>query len=148
VADERQVNDVLVYKDSAGFYRERPVEASSGNSTAPSGTPAVTQTYGMDSAADGLNPTVVSTTPIVLMSLDAYNARNGGVRVALYDRSTPPTLTDTPKWTVYLPGLVAGGREWPTGLRFDVGLAFMLMPDDATGLMAGDILSLNLGYSS
>lgn len=149
MADERKVNDVLVYQDSAGFYRERPVDtAGSGNGTAPSGTPAITQTYGMDTADDGLNPVVVSTSPVVLMSADAYNARNGGVRLNLYDQTTAPKASDTPKWSVYFPGLTSGGREWASGLRFNVGLAFMLVPDDAPGLMAGDIMSLNLGYSS
>ena len=33
MADERQVNDVLVYRDSAGFYRERPLDASGTKAT-------------------------------------------------------------------------------------------------------------------
>lgn len=38
MADERQVNDVLVYRDSAGFYQERPAPVGgSGNSTTSTG---------------------------------------------------------------------------------------------------------------
>ncbi|KQM37946.1 hypothetical protein [Sphingomonas sp. Leaf10] len=142
------IDNAAIYRDSAGNLFDAPGVSGTGNSTAPSGTPAITQTFGLDSADDGLNATVVSTSPVVLLSADAYNARGGGVRLMLYDKATTPKATDDPKWTVYLVGLASGGREWPSGLRFDTGLAFMLIPDDASGLMAGDIIGLNLGYSS
>ena len=43
MADERQVNDVVVYRDSAGFYRERPVDAGgtgSGGGASDTATPS------------------------------------------------------------------------------------------------------------
>lgn len=152
MADERTVNDVRVYRDSAGFYREYPVEPSSapgsGAGIAAAVTP-ITSTYSMDMAVDGLNPTLVSSAPVSLASVDAYCARNGGVRLAFYNLArTPDPAADTPMWTVYLAGMATSSRDWPTGLRFTTGLAFALIPDDAPGLMAGDVVSLNLGFAA
>lgn len=141
---DRTVNGVKVYQDSAGFWRESPIDAG-GASTSP----AITSTYSLASAADGLNAAVVSTSPVSLASIDAYNARTGGVRVLLYDKATLPVVgTDTPKWTLYLPPVASTGRDYPAGIRFSTGLAVALAPDDAAGLMAGDVQGLNLGYSA
>jgi hypothetical protein len=136
-----------VYRDSAGhlFDDDRVTAGSTSTAAAMS----ITSTFSFASAADGYNATVVKSGPASLLSIDAYNARTGGVKVALYDQTTTPVVgTDTPKWTVYLPGVTPGGRDWDTGLRFDKGLAFALIPDDAAGLMAGDIQGLNLGYAA
>ena len=35
MADERTVNDVKVYRDSAGFYREYPIDPSASSASAP-----------------------------------------------------------------------------------------------------------------
>ena len=152
MTDERQVNDVLVYRDSAGFYRERPVASTgSGNSTAPSNAsaPAITSTYSMTQAADGDSSTFVASGPVSLVSVDAYNARTGGVSIMFYDKATAPIVgTDLPRWTVYLPALTPANRVYPTGIRFPAGLTFALVADDASGLMAGDIRELNLGYAA
>jgi hypothetical protein len=149
MTDERQVNDVLVYRDSAGFYRERPVQVVSGSGGATGASaPAITSTYSMAEAVDGTNPTLVIAGPRLLVSVDAYNARTAGVSILFYDKATAPVVgTDQPKWTVYLPGLTPANRVYPTGIRFTTGLAFALVPDDAPGLMAGDIQGLNLGYA-
>ncbi len=150
MADERQVNDVLVYRDSAGFYRERPVEVASAPAagSANASAPAITSTYSMAQAADGTNPTLVVAGARALVTVDAYNARTAGVSILFYDKASAPVVgTDSPKWTVYLPGLTPANRVYPTGIRFYDGLAFALVPDDAPGLMAGDIQGLNLGYA-
>lgn len=148
MADERKVNDVLVYRDSAGFYQERPVAAQSG-ATSTASAPAITSTYSMAQANDGSNPTSVIAGPVSLISVDAYNARTGGISILFYDKASAPVVgTDVPKWTVYLPALTPANRVYPTGIRFAAGLAFALVPDDAAGLMAGDIQGLNLGYAA
>lgn len=148
MADERQVNDVLVYKDSAGFYRERPITSAGSSASTNASAPAITSTYSMAEAADGTNPTFVVGGPRSLVSVDAYNARTAGVSIEFYDKASAPVVgTDTPKWTVYLPGLTPANRVYPTGIRFTSGIAFALIPDGAPGLMAGDIQGLNLGYA-
>lgn len=68
MADERQVNDVLVYRDSAGFYRERPapVAGDAAASTADmdtTGNPVPTykaHTYTYDDSGNLLTDTVTS----------------------------------------------------------------------------------------
>jgi hypothetical protein len=149
VADERTVNDVKVYRDSAGFYREYPIDQGGGSGGgANAAAPAITSTYTLASAQDGYNATVVRAGTAMLVSLDAYNARAGGVTLALYDQATQPTVgTDQPKWTVYLQSLDTTSRDYPTGLRFANGIAYAMIPDDAGGLMAGDVRSLNMGIA-
>lgn len=148
MADERQVNDVLVYKDSAGFYRERPIQTATGSASTAS-APAITSTFSMAQAGDGNSSTFVVAGPVSLVSVDAYNARTGGVSILFFDKATPPVVgTDTARWTVYLPALTPANRVYPTGIRFPTGLTFALVADDAPGLMSGDIRELNLGYSA
>ena len=148
MVDEYQVNDVLVYRDSAGFYRERPVMAPTNTGSPAASAPAITSTYSMPPAADGTNAKLVATGSRSLVSVDAYNARTSGVSIQFYDKAAVPVVgTDEPKWTVYVPGLTPANRVYPTGIRFTQGLAFALIPDDAPGLMAGDIQGLNLGYA-
>jgi len=148
MADERQVNDVLVYRDSAGFYRERPIEVAATGGQSGASAPAITSTYNMAEAVDGTNATLVVAGGRALVSVDAYNARTTGISIVFYDKATAPVVgSDAPKWTVYLPPLTAANRVYPTGIRFSAGLAFALVPDDAPGLMAGDVQGLNLGYA-
>jgi len=148
MADERKVNDVLVYRDSAGFYQERPVPVAGSSAATNASAPAITSTFSLAQAIDGTNPTLVSASPVSLISVDGYNARTGGVSIQFYDKASLPVSGDVPKWTVYLPGLTPASRVYPTGIRFVTGLAIALMPDDAPGLMAGDIQGLNLGYAA
>jgi len=148
MVDEYQVNDVLVYRDSAGFYRERPVTAGATSGSQTASAPAITSTYSMPPAVDGTNATLVAVGTRSLVSVDAYNARTSGVSIQFYDKASAPVVgTDEPKWTVYVAGLTPANRVYPTGIRFTQGLAFALVPDDAPGLMAGDIQGLNLGYA-
>lgn len=142
------VGGVEYYRDSAGVLRETPIGASSSGSSSSASAPAITSTYSMASAADGTNPTFVVSGARSLVSVDAYNARTAGVSIQFYDKASAPVVgTDTPKWVVYLPGLTPANRVYPTGIRFTAGLAFALVPDDAPGLMAGDVQGLNLGYA-
>jgi hypothetical protein len=130
---------------SGVFY---PADASA-TAASGSGAQMVASTYMMAEAVDGYNETVVATKPALLSSMEAYNARTGGVRIAFYDKATAPVVpSDTPKWTVYLPPLAATARDYPRGIQFATGLSLAIIPDDATGLMAGDVQSLNLGYSA
>lgn len=61
MVDEYQVNDVLVYRDSAGFYRERPVTAPANTGAPAASAPAITSTYSMPPAVDGTNAMLVAT---------------------------------------------------------------------------------------
>lgn len=152
MADERTVNDVRVYRDSAGFYREYPIPqpgSGSANGAPAASAPAITSTFSMAEAVDGTNQTLVVAGPAALVSVDAYNARTGGVSIQFYDKATAPVVgTDKPKWTVYLPAITPANRVYPTGIRFMSGIALALVPDDAPGLMAGDIQGLNVGYAA
>lgn len=149
MTDERQVNDVLVYRDSAGFYRERPVDVAKPATSSTASAPAISSTFSMAQAGDGSSCTFVTAGPVSLVSVDAYNARTGGVSILFFDKASAPVVgTDVPRWTVYLPALTPANRVYPTGIRFKDGLTFALVADDAPGLMAGDIRELNLGYSA
>lgn len=144
------VDQSQVYRDSAGHLFDRPQAAAAtpGTGTTSASAPAITSTYSMAEAQDGNNPTLIEAGPRALVSVDAYNARTAGVSLQFYDTATAPVVgTDKPKWTVYLPGLTAANRVYPTGIRFTQGLAFATVPDDAPGLMAGDIQGLNVGYA-
>jgi hypothetical protein len=151
VADDLTAGGRPVYRDSAGTLREVPVAAGlqAGGTATSASAPAITSTFSMAAAVDGANPTLIVASPVALVSVDGYNARTGGVSIQFYDKASPPVVgTDTPKWTVYLPALTPANRVYPTGIRFAVGLAIALVPDDAGGLMAGDIQGLNLGYAA
>lgn len=72
MTDERQVNDVLVYRDSAGFYRERPIDLTgSGQPSASNddrdtdGNPVPTykaHTYSYDASGNLATDTVMDGT--------------------------------------------------------------------------------------
>jgi len=146
VPEQLTAGGVPVYRDSGGVLRER-VETVGSASAATS--PTITATYSMASAQDGYNAEVISASPAMLMTVDAYNARAGGVTLAFYDKAALPIVaSDTPKWTVYLPPLNTTGRDYPSGIRFFAGIAIALLPDDATGLMAGDVRALSVGYTA
>ncbi|MBB4616914.1 hypothetical protein [Sphingomonas abaci] len=142
------VGSIEYYRDSAGVLRELPVAAAPSSPSTTASAPAITSTYSMPPAVDGTNAKLVATGSHSLVSVDAYNARTSGVSIQFYDKAAVPVVgTDEPKWTVYVPGLTPANRVYPTGIRFTQGLAFALIPDDAPGLMAGDIQGLNLGYA-
>lgn len=149
MAEQLSAGGAPVYRDSAGhLFDGREGGSASTTAGANSSAPAITSTYSMASAADGNNETSVVVGARSLVSVDAYNARTAGVSIQFYDKGSAPVVgTDTPKWTVYLPALTPANRVYPTGIRFTQGLAFALVPDDAPGLMAGDIQGLNLGYA-
>jgi len=145
------VNGVTIYTDEVGQRHAIPtallaaVQAAGGSNAS---APAITSTFSLAQAVDGTNPTLVSGSPVSLISVDAYNARTNGVSIQFFDKASVPASGDTPKWTVYMPGLTPASRVYPTGIRFSSGLAIALVPDDAPGLMAGDIQGLNLGYAA
>lgn len=146
MAEQLTANGVPVYRDSAGVLREYTTAPSQGGGSGALSVPTITQTYNMDKSSDGTNNSIVAGGPVTLLSIDAYNARNGGIRVMLFDKPSIPTMQDDPLWTIYIPGLTTGSREWVLGLKFTSGLSYMLVADDAPGLMAGDIIGLNMGY--
>lgn len=140
------VEQSTIYRDSAGHLFDKETGSASASA---SSTPSITSAYSLARAVDGYNATSAYAGTASLLSVDAYNARTGGVSLALYDKASAPVVgSDTPRWTVYLPPLTPTGRDWPTGLRFINGIALALIPDDATGLMAGDVIGLNLGYAA
>jgi len=149
VADDQTAGGRPVYRDSAGTLREVSFATAASAAGSPTASaPAITSTYSMPPAVDGTNATLVAAGARSLVSVDAYNARTSGVSIQFYDTSAVPVVgTDKPKWTVYVPSLTPANRVYPTGIRFTQGLAFALIPDDAPGLMAGDIQGLNLGYA-
>lgn len=79
---------------------------------------------------------------------------NAAVRyLKLYDKATAPTVgTDTPIWTLAIPGNTAGAgfaKTIPNGLAFANGIGFGLttgVADNDTGAVAANEIVVNLGY--
>lgn len=96
------------------------------------------------------NATAAVSRPCALKGIQGYNAKTTPVYLKLYDETTVPVSTDTPKKTIYLPATSAFAIDFPAGVDFANGLGFRLTAgvadNDATALVAGDILALNLDY--
>lgn len=79
---------------------------------------------------------------------------NAAVRyLKLYDKATSPTIgTDTPIWTLAIPGNTAGAgfaKTIPNGLTFTAGISFGLTTeatDAGTTAVAANEIVVNLGY--
>ena len=100
------------------------------------------------SAAGSVNATIVKASNGTLKRVNGYNARASAVYLKLYNKTTLPAETDTPKLTIYLPASTAFAL--PFDDYFSQGIGYRLTTgtaDNDTGaLTAADILGLNVSY--
>lgn len=104
-------------------------------------------------SAASTNATSVKGSAGQVYEIMASNVNAAARYLKLYDKATAPTVgTDTPKWTLIIPGNTAGGgiaKSIPKGLEFTLGIAFALTTEatDAgtTGVAANELV-VNLGY--
>lgn len=109
--------------------------------------------YRRISSAD-TNLAVVKSSPGSLHTIIAINT-NAAVRyLKLYNKATAPVLaSDTPVWTIPIPGDTAGGGfvvPLPGGLDFSAGIAIAMTTgagDTDTGALAANEVILNLAYA-
>lgn len=112
--------------------------------------PSANKTYRLLSALGTANPVVVKDGPAVVRGIQGANVRTTAVHLKLYDKSTTPASTDTPRKTLYLPAGQAFAFDLDVSL--DNGLSFRMTTaaaDNDTGVLtAGDVLNLNIDYFS
>jgi hypothetical protein len=100
------------------------------------------------SAAATVNATVVKAAAGTLKRIAGYNARASAVYLKLYDMTSTPASTDTPRKTIYLPASAAFDLEQDA--YFGTGIAYRMTTagaDNDTGaLTAGDILAFSADY--
>jgi hypothetical protein len=103
------------------------------------------------SAASSDNATSALQRPCVIKGIQGYNAKASGVYLKIYDETTVPTSSDTPRKTLYLPATSAFSFDFSYGVELANGLGYRLTTgsaDNDTGvLIAGDVLGLNIDYS-
>lgn len=104
-------------------------------------------------SAASTNATVAKASAGQLYEIVASNKNASPRYLKLYDKSTTPTVgTDTPAWTLELPGNTSGGglaKTIPSGLAFASGIAFALttgIADNDTGAVSANEHAVNLGY--
>jgi hypothetical protein len=111
---------------------------------------AGTKCFRLLSAAATDNATQAVSRPCAMKGIQGYNAKSSAVYLKLYDETATPVSTDTPVKTIYLPGLSAFALDFSEGFVFANALGFRLTgavsDNDATALVAGDILALNIDY--
>lgn len=100
-------------------------------------------------SAIGLNATVLSATPTKLTFLALSNDAADEMYVKFYNQIDPPDpVTDTPVWSLVVPGRVEGAGSNlpfpPKGVDFTVGLAILfttgIADTDAVGVAANDVV--------
>lgn len=104
-------------------------------------------------SAASTNATAVKASAGQLYEIMCSNVNAAARYLKLYNKATAPTVgTDTPVWTLIIPGNTAGGgiaKSIPKGLEFSTGIAFALTTEatDAgtTGVAASELV-VNLGY--
>lgn len=113
---------------------------------------ASTATARLLSAAASDNATAATgDRPAILVAIHGHNAKAAAVYLKLYNKASAPASTDTPRKTIYLPASASFNFSFPAGIEFPLGLGYRLTlaaaDNDATALLAGDILALNLDYA-
>jgi hypothetical protein len=100
------------------------------------------------SAAASANPTSAYAVPVDLRGIVCRNAKASIVYLKLYDMAGVPAATDTPKLTIALAASSHIQMDFPTPIAFEAGLGYRLVTgnadNDATAVLAGDVLALNL----
>lgn len=99
------------------------------------------------------NATSVKASAGQLYEIFVSNVNAAARYLKLYDKASAPTVgSDTPVWTVIIPGNTAGGgtaKSIPKGLAFTAGIAFALTTeatDAGTTAVAANEIVVNLGY--
>lgn len=104
-------------------------------------------------SAGSTNATVVKNAAGMLYEIYVSSVNAAARYLKLYNKATAPTVgSDTPLWTMVIPGNTAGGgfaKTIPMGLEFTAGISFALTTEatDAgtTGVSANEHV-VNLGY--
>lgn len=119
----------------------------------PKANPGAVGAAQLPSAAASVNSTLVSVTPCDVYSIIATNTTASLKFLKLYNRNTAPTVgVAFPVMTIALqPSNVPTVINIPGGLYFNTGLAYALTglaaQSDATALVAGDVVGLNILYN-
>ncbi len=96
------------------------------------------------------NAVNVKATPGVITGYFLSNQNVTVQYVKLYDKATAPTVgTDTPKWTIALPGLSSAHISFVNPLAFDLGIGLAMTSgyaDADTGAVAAGEIIANLAY--
>jgi hypothetical protein len=100
------------------------------------------------SAAASDNATLIVGVSALVSRVIGYNASSAARWLKLYDKSTAPASTDTPRKSYCLPP--GAGFAFDLNDYFAFGLGYRITTgsadNDAGALTAGDILGLNLDY--
>lgn len=103
------------------------------------------------SAAASDNATAIVAVPAVLKGLQGYVAKASAVYLKIYDKATAPIAADTPVKTLRLPETASFAIDFPAGIAFSAGIGIRITgaaaDNDATALVAGDVLCLNVDYA-
>ena len=100
------------------------------------------------SAAATANATNCTTAPTYVGTITGYNASASGRWLKLYEKSSAPASTDTPRESYYLPP--QSGFAFDVNQYFTPGMGFRIVTgsadNDNTSVTAGDVLGLNIDY--
>lgn|SRR5574341_257875 len=99
------------------------------------------------------NLATVKASPGSIYAILATNTNAAARYLKLYNKAANPTLaSDTPLWTVAIPGAAAGAGvalPLPAGLDFSTGIALAIttgVADTDTGALAANEVIVNLAY--
>jgi hypothetical protein len=107
----------------------------------------------LPAAGAGTNATLVTANPCDIYHITAMNTTASVKYLKLYNKKTAPTVgTDVPTMTVALaPSNALTNIPIDLGLYFNQGLSFALTgaasDADATALVAGDVVGVNILYT-
>lgn len=107
----------------------------------------------LPSAAATTNATVGKASAGTVYTIEAMNTTAAVKYLKLYNKATAPTVgTDTPFRTIALaPSNTRSVVHFPNGLYLNAGISFALTgaaaDADATVLVAGDVVGVNIDYS-
>jgi hypothetical protein len=107
-----------------------------------------TMTVRLASAAASDNPTVAVDRGCRLMAIRGDNVKAAKVYLKIYDKATAPASTDTPRATFVIAASGPFSFNLAAPLSVVKGLSYRLTggaaDNDATALVAGDIVQMNL----
>lgn len=118
-----------------------PQIAGSSSSITPANTSDVTP-YRVNSIAT-VNATSVKGAAGLLRSLDLFNTAAYTVYCKFYNKSTAPSSSDTPVWTIPIPAGSGFSKQWFVGMPFSIGIGYLITKNQAdsdnTAVAAGDV---------
>lgn len=129
--------------------RASPAEEAAAYGPVLANAERATDTHRLLSAAATTNATSVKASAGTLLRVTGHNAKASALFLKLYNKASAPTVgTDTPKKTLRLAPSADFNFELNDG--YDIGIAYAITgaaaDADATALLAGDVVCLNVDY--